>query len=60
MERVAAEEPDLHLAYAAIVDPATFGELAQAAEGTRVRLVIAGIVDGVRLLDNLEAEVGQG
>ena len=58
MQRVVAEEQDLHLAYAAIVDPATFGELAEVEVGTFVRLMIAGVVEGVRLIDNLEALVG--
>lgn len=58
MRRVATEEPGVLLAYAAVVDPDTLGALTEAAPGARVRLLIAATVDGVRLLDNLAAEVG--
>ncbi|HUD69040.1 MAG TPA: pantoate--beta-alanine ligase [Acidimicrobiales bacterium] len=60
MWRVGSDEPDLLLAYAAAVDPDSLGALSEAAAGARVRLLIAGAVEGVRLLDNLEAEVGRG
>jgi pantoate--beta-alanine ligase len=59
MRSVASEEPGFQLAYAATVDPATFGALAEAAPGEPVRLLISGMVEGVRLLDNLEAVAGR-
>lgn len=60
MRRVATDEPGVSLAYAAIVDPDSLGALRQAAPGAIVRLLIAGSVDGVRLLDNLAARIGRG
>lgn len=60
MQAVASEDPGLALAYAAIVDPDSLGALTEAVAGARVRLLIAGTVEGVRLVDNLEAVVGRG
>jgi pantoate--beta-alanine ligase len=59
MRGVASQEPGFQLAYAATVDPASFGALAEAAPGEPVRLLIAGIVEGIRLLDNVEAVAGR-
>ena len=58
MRNVAGAEPDFDLAYAAAVDPDTLGALSGAAPRAAVRLLIAGFVEGVRLLDNLAAETG--
>jgi pantoate--beta-alanine ligase len=60
MQRVVGDEPGVLLAYAAVVDPDSLGALTEATPGVRVRLLIAATVDGVRLLDNLEAQVGRG
>jgi pantoate--beta-alanine ligase len=59
MRRVVGDEPGVLLAYAAVVDPDSLGALTEATPGVRVRLLIAATVDGVRLLDNLEAQVGR-
>ncbi len=58
MEAIASSEPTMTLAYAAAVEPATLRELRAAPAGTEVRLLIAGILEGVRLLDNAPATVG--
>jgi pantoate--beta-alanine ligase len=58
MQDVAAAEPAVTLAYAAIVEPATLRHAEDVAPGTEVRLLIAGVVDSIRLIDNLGAVVG--
>jgi pantoate--beta-alanine ligase len=58
MRGVVAHEPDVALAYAAIVEPATLRRADAVAAGTEVRLLIAGTVDSVRLIDNVAATVG--
>jgi pantoate--beta-alanine ligase len=58
MARVAAEEPEVELAYAAAVEPATLRVPASLAPGAVVRLLIAGTVEGIRLIDNVEAVAG--
>jgi pantoate--beta-alanine ligase len=58
MRDVVASEPRVALAYAAIVEPATLRPAADAVAGTEVRLLIAGTVESVRLLDNVAAVVG--
>jgi pantoate--beta-alanine ligase len=58
MHEVVAREPQVALAYAAIVEPATLRRASGVANGTEVRLLIAGTVESVRLIDNLGAVVG--
>jgi pantoate--beta-alanine ligase len=58
MARVVAEEPVVALAYAAAVEPATLRVPASVAPGTVLRLLIAGTVEGIRLIDNVEAIAG--
>lgn len=58
MREVAATEPEMHLAYAAVVEPATLHEVRDASPGTELRLLVAGVLEGVRLLDNAAAVVG--
>jgi pantoate--beta-alanine ligase len=58
MHDVVAREPDVTLAYAAIVEPATLRRAESVTAGTEVRLLIAGTVDSVRLIDNVAAVVG--
>jgi pantoate--beta-alanine ligase len=59
MHDVVAAEPAVTLAYAAIVEPATLRRAEHVAPGTEVRLLIAGIVDSTRLIDNVGAVVGR-
>lgn len=49
--------PEVALAYAAIVEPETLRAPAALLAGTEVRVLIAGVVDGVRLIDNVAARV---
>jgi pantoate--beta-alanine ligase len=58
MRSVVSDEPLVALAYASVVDPATLASPSHVAVGMCVRLLIAGVVDGVRLIDNVEAVVG--
>ncbi len=55
---VVAAEPRVTLAYAAAVEPSTLRAAVEPPPGTTVRLLVAGTVDGVRLIDNLAAVVG--
>ena len=57
MRRVVVDEPGVALAYAAAVEPATLEAPAQLVAGTELRLLVAAVVDGVRLLDNVRAVV---
>jgi pantoate--beta-alanine ligase len=58
MHDVVAGERAITLAYAAVVAPDTLRPVAAPPSGTQVRLLIAATIDGVRLLDNLGAVVG--
>ena len=58
MQAVVASEPEVSLAYAAVVEPATLRGPTNAVPGTELRLLIAGVVDGVRLIDNVAAVCG--
>ena len=58
MEDVVADEPLVTLAYAAAVEPATLRAPSSPPPGTSLRLLVAGVVEGVRLIDNLEAVTG--
>lgn len=58
MRDVVAEEPDVGLAYASVVEPATLRAPADPSAGTAVRLLIAGVVEGIRLIDNAAAVLG--
>ncbi len=55
---VVAREPLVTLAYAAAVEPSTLRAAVEPEPGTQLRLLVAGIVEGVRLIDNAEAVVG--
>lgn len=59
MHEVAATATGLDLAYAAVVEPATLEPVRDATPGRAVRLLIAGIVEGVRLIDNAPATFGR-
>jgi pantoate--beta-alanine ligase len=58
MRGVVAREPLVTLAYAAAVEPSTLRAAVEPPQGATVRLLVAGIVDGVRLIDNVAAVVG--
>ena len=58
LRRVVAAEPRVTLAYAAAVEPSTLRAAVEPPSGATVRLLVAGTVDGVRLLDNVAAVVG--
>jgi pantoate--beta-alanine ligase len=58
MRGVVAGEPLVTLAYAAAVEPSTLRAAAEPHAGATVRLLVAGIVEGVRLIDNVAAVVG--
>jgi pantoate--beta-alanine ligase len=60
LRTVAASESALHLAYAAVVEPGTLRAPAGVVPGEELRLLIAGCVEGVRLLDNCGARVPTG
>jgi pantoate--beta-alanine ligase len=57
MRATAATEPRVALAYAAAVEPATLRAPTACAPGTELRLLVAGVVEGVRLIDNVAAVV---
>jgi pantoate--beta-alanine ligase len=52
-------EPDVELAYAAAVEPATLRAPTSWGQGTELRLLVAARVDGVRLIDNCAATLGR-
>jgi pantoate--beta-alanine ligase len=58
MEAVVAAVPAMSLAYARVVEEATLDDAVEPAAGTTVRLLAAGVIDSVRLIDNLAAVVG--
>ncbi|HEV3212165.1 MAG TPA: pantoate--beta-alanine ligase [Acidimicrobiales bacterium] len=58
MRRVVAGEPLVTLAYAAAVEPSTLRAAVEPPRGATVRLLVAGVVEGVRLIDNVAAVVG--
>ena len=45
-------EPQAALSYACVVDPTTLVRLSTMANGQACRLLIAAVIDGVRLIDN--------
>ncbi len=55
--RVVMEDAGVEVAYAEVVDPATLEPLGDAARGP-ARALVAGFVEGVRLIDNGPVEVG--
>jgi pantoate--beta-alanine ligase len=55
---VVAAEPLVTLAYAAAVEPSTLRAAVEPEPGATLRLLVAGLVEGVRLIDNAEALVG--
>ncbi len=55
--RVVMEDAGVEVAYAEVVDPATLAPLDDAAAGP-ARALVAGVVEGVRLIDNGPVEVG--
>ncbi len=55
--RVVMEDAGVEVAYAEVVDPATLVPLTDAAAGP-ARALVAGVVEGVRLIDNGPVEVG--
>ena len=57
---VVAREPRVTLAYAAAVEPSTLRAAVVPPRGATVRLLVAGTVEGVRLIDNLAAVVCAG
>jgi len=57
--RATMEAADVVVAYAEVVDPATLQPLDDGATGPG-RALVAGVVDGVRLLDNRAVELGRG
>jgi pantoate--beta-alanine ligase len=60
LHAIVAGEPEITLAYAAIVAPDTLRTIEAPPPGTPVRLLIAANLDGVRLIDNVGAVVGPG
>ena len=65
VERVAAQmatqitaEPGVELSYAAVVDPRTMAMPVEPAPDQELRLLVAAVVEGVRLIDNLAARFG--
>ena len=59
MTDVVVAEPRVALAYAAAVEPATLRRPAALRPGAHLRLLVAGLVDGVRLIDNSDAVAGR-
>jgi len=59
MRGVVAAEPLVELAYAAAVEPSTLRVVLEAPQDARLRLLVAGIVQGTRLIDNVEGVVGR-
>ena len=59
MLRWVLERQDIEVAYADVVDPVTFEPCTDDEEGER-RAMIAAIVDGVRLIDNVRVVVTKG
>ncbi len=57
--RATMEAADVVVAYAEVVDPATLQPLDDGATGPG-RALVAGVVDGVRLIDNRAVELGRG
>ena len=55
--RVVMEDAGVEVAYAEVVDPATLAPLDDDAAGP-ARALVAGVVEGVRLIDNGPVEVG--
>lgn len=55
--RVVMDDAGVEVAYAEVVDPATLEPLDDAAAGP-ARALVAGVVEGVRLIDNGPVEVG--
>jgi len=51
-------EPRAQLSYAALVDPVTLEIPQRCVSGADYRLLIAAVIDGVRLIDNLEVTAG--
>jgi pantoate--beta-alanine ligase len=58
MRGVVAAEPLVALAYAAAVEPSTLRAAVEPLPGTPLRLLVAGVVEGVRLIDNIASAVG--
>jgi pantoate--beta-alanine ligase len=58
MRGVVAAEPLVTLAYAAAVEPSTLLAAVEPEPGTSLRLLVAGVVEEVRLIDNVAAVVG--
>jgi pantothenate synthetase len=46
------------LAYARVVEETTLDDAVEPAVGATLRLLVAGVIDGVRLIDNMAAVVG--
>ena len=59
MLRGVLEREDVEIAYADVVDPVTFLACDDDEEGER-RAMIAAVVDGVRLIDNVRVNVVKG
>jgi pantoate--beta-alanine ligase len=59
MRDVVSKEPLVNLAYAAAVEPSTLRAVVDPPPGAKVRLLVAGIVQGIRLIDNVEGVVGR-
>ncbi|MHB8334009.1 MAG: pantoate--beta-alanine ligase [Acidimicrobiales bacterium] len=57
--RATMEAADVVVGYAEVVDPATLQPLDDGATG-RARALVAGVVDGVRLIDNRAVELRRG
>jgi pantoate--beta-alanine ligase len=58
MEAVVAKVPAMALAYARVVEETTLDDAVEPAVGATLRLLVAGVIDGVRLIDNMAAVVG--
>jgi pantoate--beta-alanine ligase len=56
MKEILASEPALTLDYAEVIDPSTF-EIADSST-LNPRAIVAGWIDGVRLLDNMGMAAG--
>jgi len=59
MRRAVAREPLVTLAYAAAVEPSTLRAAVEPDPGATLRLLVAGVVERVRLIDNVAAVVGR-
>jgi pantoate--beta-alanine ligase len=59
MRDVVAAEPLVTLAYAAAVEPSTLRAAVEPEPGANLRLLVAGVVEDVRLIDNVAAVVGR-